>query len=249
MIFTQKNPIYSFLINRVMPDSDCFLCNQRVKSGSSKANLICEHCHQRLPRLKNGCVICAMPIFDKTLGSLSNTCGACLKHAPSFSKTIAPFHYEMPISELITSLKFNGQLHFVLLLSEYLLDKVRKSYQSIELPEAIIAVPLHSSKVRERGFNQALLIAQYLSSQLNVPIRQKAVKRIRYTKAQSSLDAIQRQRNLKGAFSVDPIKLNRVAIVDDVMTTGATANELSVSLLKAGVSHVDIWCIARAFSV
>jgi ComF family protein len=249
MFITLKRELSSILNNTIIPDSDCLLCKEQVKSSDPLSKLICQYCHSRLPVLQNGCSICAMPMFDQTITSSLNTCGACLKQAPNYSKTVAAFHYESPISDFITSLKFNGQHHFVPLLSQYLHLKIKQHYQQPQLPEAIIPVPLHPSKIRERGFNQALLIAQSLSTKLNIPLVKNQIKRTRYTKAQSALDAIQRQRNLKDAFSVCPVNFNKVAIIDDVMTTGATANELSRSLLKAGVNQVDVWCVARAFSI
>ena len=248
MFFNLKNVFQPFLIKSIIPDSDCYLCHEKVKSYTNQSKLICHHCHARLPILQNGCPICAMPTASKPSNALNQPCGACLKKTPHYHKTVSAFHYETPINDFITSLKFNGQHYFVPLLSEYLLKAIEVKYEVDERPEVIVPVPLHSKKLRERGFNQALLIAQSLSKQLNIPLLTQAATRTRYTKAQSALDANQRHRNLKGAFSVNPVNYKTVAIVDDVMTTGTTANELSYQLIQAGISRVDIWCIARAFS-
>jgi len=192
-----------------------------------------------------------MPTVSSSIIEFPSPCGACLKDTPNFHKTVVAFHYEAPVSDLITSLKFNGQHLFLPLLSDYLLKAIETNYEKDNLPEVIVPVPLHSKKLCERGFNQALLIAQSLSKQLNTPLLTKSTVRNRYTQAQSALDANQRHKNLKGAFSVNNLNEfdnKSVAIVDDVMTTGTTANELSCQLIKAGASRVDVWCIARAFT-
>jgi len=244
------NFIQKIQLQALVPDSDCFLCGGTVDSTPTHSKLICHHCHLRLPVLINACPICAMPIKTTEYTGLAiQACGACLKQTPIFDKTIAAFHYEPPISDFITSLKFNAQHHFTPLLSNYLATTLRSHYQNEALPQALIPVPLHPKKSQERGFNQAQLIAQSLSEQLQIPLLKDIAKRIRFTKAQSALNADQRQRNLKGAFIVEPINKKSVALIDDVMTTGATANEISSQLLKAGATRVDIWCVARAFAI
>lgn len=244
-----KKHFNRIITKTIIPDTDCYLCHGRVSSVSHQSKLICHFCHDQLPLLAKGCPVCAMPIATSSSLPDSPPCGDCLKLTPNYYKTVAAFHYQPPISDFITRLKFNGQLHFVALLSEYLLQAIKKNYLSDNLPQAIIAVPLHPQKTRERGFNQARLIASSLSRQLQLPLLTKQVRRTRYTKAQSALNAAQRQRNLKGAFSIAPLQYHTIALVDDVMTTGSTANEISHQLIKAGVKRVDIWCVARAFSI
>jgi len=165
MFFNLKNVFQPFLIKSIIPDSDCYLCHEKVKSYTNQSKLICHHCHARLPILQNGCPICAMPTASKPSNALNQPCGACLKKTPHYHKTVSAFHYETPINDFITSLKFNGQHYFVPLLSEYLLKAIEVKYEVDERPEVIVPVPLHSKKLRERGFNQALLIAQSLSKQ------------------------------------------------------------------------------------
>ena len=115
-------------------------------------------------------------------------------------------------------------------------------------PEVIIPVPLHTGRLRERGFNQALELARPVAARLRIPINIHACARTRGTAAQSDLPAAQRTKNVKGAFELrEPLKeVHRVAIIDDVMTTGATVDELARVLIAAGVENVQVWVCARA---
>ncbi len=116
------------------------------------------------------------------------------------------------------------------------------------LPAALLCVPLHESRLRERGYNQALELAKPLARALHLPLHPHALRRIRSTQAQSGLDARARRRNLRGAFEIDPAQTlpTHVALLDDVMTTGSTLRECARVLRKAGVQRVDVWALARA---
>ena len=115
------------------------------------------------------------------------------------------------------------------------------------LPEAILPVPLHSTRLRERGFNQALELARPMAQALALPLLIHHSQRTRATVAQTSLSAKQRRKNIRGAFQVtQPLPARHIAIVDDVMTTGQTINELAKTLRKAGATHIDVWVCARA---
>lgn len=265
MFFNQLKK-YNFPYFNLIPNSDCLLCranfsqsrfshNSSVNRKQTVSKLLCQHCHALLPELQTGCFVCAMPLLIDTLTKKS-VCGACLKDSPHFSQTIAAFHYEAPVNNFITQLKFNAQRHYVALLADYLVRRVEQHYQNMalpaqnmKLPDLIIPVPLHVKKIRQRGFNQAQLIAQYLSKQLNIPCHNNIAHRIRNTRAQSSLDAKARQRNLKGAFQVSDLHQQSIALVDDVVTTGTTVNELSIELIKSGASRVDVWSLARAYAL
>ncbi len=245
------NPIN--LLSSICLNSDCYLCFQSVHANKQTIKLLCDNCLSRLPMLKNACPICAMPLANHYgLNSSLHPCGECLKQSPCYSKTVSAFHYEPPISDFITGLKYNAKHYLVPLLSAYLLEAIQHNYQKNELPQLIIPVPLHSKKIRSRGFNQAQLIGEKLASALKLPILTKDVSRLKFTKAQSSLNAEQRKKNLKGAFIVENkhlVQTKSVAIVDDVVTTGTTANELSLQLLAAGATRVDVWSVARAFAI
>lgn len=118
---------------------------------------------------------------------------------------------------------------------------------SDSLPQAIIPVPLHHKRQRDRGFNQALEIARPVARALKIPLNFKSCHRIRSTMAQSTLNAEKRRANIRGAFKIkEKLNIRHVAIIDDVITTGQTVNELSRMLRQHGVNNIEVWSIARA---
>jgi len=172
-------------------------------------------------------------------------CGHCLKVKPYFDETIVPFHYQSPISNLITELKFKRKLYNSVVLG-VLLAKHLKKQKNLEQPDLIMPVPLHKKRLRERGFNQALEIARLVSKHLQIPLDYQSCVRVRHTTAQASIHAKERKHNIKNAFEViKPLRAKHIAIIDDVMTTGSTTNEIARVLKKAGVNKVSIWCCAR----
>ncbi|TQV75149.1 ComF family protein [Aliikangiella marina] len=232
--------------------SDCLLCgslvNVRNATNNSQAPLICPDCHKRLPIVESACDICAMPMTNPRINSSRFRCGECLTSSPPFEKTVSAFHYESPISDFITELKFHHQTQSLNLMSDYLSQKITLAYKSDLLPHAILPIPLHHSRLKQRGFNQAQLIAAKLSKQLQIPLHRQGLDRQKATQPQVGLDAAERAKNLKGAFRVRAIDASHVALVDDVMTTGKTVTELTRCLLKAGIARVDVWTVARAYS-
>jgi len=225
------------ILNTLLP-ATCVLCSAQNKREID----LCHLCEADLPWLKNTCQQCAQPLIITT----HSFCGKCLQHEPSFNRTIALFHYQQPLDYLISSLKFQQQLLFARLLGELLMERLKIHYQYHPLPNCIIPVPLHKKRLQERGFNQAMEIARPIAKKLKLPIDIKNCQRIKFTVAQSDLPADERLKNVKDAFTVNSaLKYQHVAIVDDVMTTGHTIEELSKELRKSGVKQIDVWCIAR----
>ncbi|MEI6544888.1 MAG: ComF family protein [Methylococcales bacterium] len=145
---------------------------------------------------------------------------------------------------LITSLKYRAQTRNARLLGLLLANHLKENAQR---PDLIIPVPLHKVRYRERGFNQTIEIASIISQTLNIPLDLSGCIRTENTPHQVALNAQQRQTNIKNAFTIiKPISAQHIAIVDDVMTTGATVNELANSLKRAGVNRIDIWTCAKA---
>jgi len=145
---------------------------------------------------------------------------------------------------LIANLKFNQQYQNARLLGSLLATHLKKT---TKMPDIIIPIPLHKQRFQERGFNQSVEIAKVLAEQLNIPLNSNSCIRHRNTPHQINLPAKQRNTNIKNAFTISrAIKAQHVAIVDDVMTTGSTLNELASTLKKAGVNRVDAWACARA---
>lgn len=156
------------------------------------------------------------------------------------------FEYLSPINRLITDLKFKQQLGLARLFGQILADRLQQQPPSAR-PLAIVPVPLHRARLAERGFNQSTELARPLARAWGVPILNDVVARARATPAQSGLSAKARVRNVKGAFRVSKTNLPaRVLILDDVVTTGATVNELAGILHKGGVSTIEVAAIARS---
>lgn len=220
----------------LMP-AQCLLCGQ----ASDRQRDLCTACAADLLRNRICCPRCALP-----LQTPAPLCGECLKRDPPFAASSAPFVYAQPLDLLMTRFKFGRSLAAGRVLSELWLGALRESMPA--MPALLIPVPLHASRLRERGYNQALELAQPLARAMSIGLRHDVLMRTLATPAQANLDAKARRRNLRGAFAiVDNAALPaHVAVIDDVMTTGATLRECARTLLRAGVARVDVWALARA---
>lgn len=161
---------------------------------------------------------------------------------------IAPASYHQGIGEHVGAIKYQAQLAGLDRLTWALVQRVLEleSLTIIDRPQALIVVPLHPNRMRQRGFNQAWLIADSISRQLDIPVVDDAVVRLIDTRPQAGLTGKQRRRNLANAFELrDDFAYQRVAIVDDVVTTGTTAKSIA-ELFEARYIHVQVWCLARA---
>ena len=151
--------------------------------------------------------------------------------------------YAFPLDRLLLRFKFHGDLAAGRLLADLFCEQLGDG----PLPQALLPVPLHRARLRERGYDQALELAKSIAKRIDVPLHRKHLRRVRGTARQSELGLAARQRNLRGAFAVAGESLPRhVALIDDVMTTGATLRECAQTLLRSGVERVDVWVIARA---
>lgn len=170
-------------------------------------------------------------------------CGACQKRPPYFDRIVAAYRYAFPLSVLVQRLKYGGELA----LAPWLADRLADEADRAALPELFIPMPLHANRVRERGFNQAALIARRLGRRLGLPVALDACRRIRDTRPQVELPFDSRRRNMRGAFVCDEnLAGRRIALVDDVMTSGASLSELAGVVRKAGAAEVSVWVVARA---
>ncbi|MBL4865075.1 MAG: ComF family protein [Pseudomonadales bacterium] len=246
--------IFDLTLKPLKYNGVCVLC----RDNSGLARDLCHSCEGDLPflhPLQVVCQRCGVALNPLSLGPSSNQpnlhCGVCLKQPPYFHQTIALMEYTHPVDAMIRALKLGHEFQYLnvlcLLLGKYLTEL----YQHTPKPSALIAVPLHRSKLVARGFNQSQMIASKLSKHLAIPALNRVCLRHNAAERQSGLDAQQRRRNLLGAFSLTPMGMKtlkqhtHVAIVDDVMTTGSTANELAKILIQGGVDHVDVICFAR----
>lgn len=217
----------------------CVLCQG---PGIGERDL-CGSCLGDLPINDRPCRRCAIPLPPGA--DHDSLCGRCQRTPPAYHAAFAPFQYGPPLDHLLQGLKFHGKLQFARLLGELMAEHLAQ--RTDPLPELIIPVPLHPSRLRERGFNQALELARFAAKRLGVPVDYRSGERIRATAAQSSLRRKERRANVKGAFRVSvPIAARHVAVVDDVITTGHTVDEMARILVKAGVERVEVWACARA---
>ena len=215
----------------------CLLCGG---PGDTPRDL-CRHCHDALPRLTACCPVCALPLAEEAAG---RPCGRC-RRPPPFAATRAAFRYAPPLDRLVLDMKFAGRLAPARLLGGLLAEHLARG--SGPGPEMLLPVPLHPRRLRARGFNQAVELARPVAARLGLPLHTRGCRRVRDTPAQSGLGAGARRRNVRGAFAVDAsVAGRRVALLDDVVTTGHTVTELARALVAAGAERVEVWCLARA---
>lgn len=217
--------------------SRCVLCG----GAGERSRDLCAACRADLAPNPSACACCGLPLV-----LAAAACGRCLKRRPAFASTWAPLRYVPPLAGLMTRFKFGGDLAAGRVLAEVALDHWHAAPPP--RPGALLPVPLHPQRLRERGYNQALELARPVVRASGIALLPDVLQRPRETPAQSGLSALQRRRNLRGAFTVraDASLPSHVAVVDDVMTTGATAQECALALRRAGVERVDVWAIARA---
>ncbi|AUY34477.1 MULTISPECIES: ComF family protein [Pseudomonas] len=221
-------------------DQPCLLCDEPAGQPYS----LCLACEQALPWLQEQCRRCALPLaLDDLL------CGSCSRHPPAFKRVIAPWHYGFPVDTLISRFKHNSQWPLGRLLAQLLGQSLNQHYyEGLPRPDCLLPVPLAGRRLRQRGFNQAAMLARWLGRQLRLPCDEHLLQRVRDTTAQQALGAKARQRNLRQAFALIPgreLQGLHLALVDDVLTTGATAQTIARLLRKAGARRVDIYCLAR----
>jgi ComF family protein len=242
MVDLQKTTRWRRIIERCLDIAwrpTCLLC---AGPGESPLTDLCAACEAELPANLYCCRVCAQPLQS---GNVDMTCGACLKRKPRFDTAICVYRYAYPLDHLVHSLKYGGALAPARVLAGLLARRIAAS--GTRCPSLLIPVPLSASRFRRRGYNQAIELARHLRRHLGVAVCTDLVTRIRDTPEQAGLNRKQRRRNLRGAFAVSRrIPGAHVAIVDDVVTTGSTANELAKVLKRAGAKRVDVWAVARA---
>jgi ComF family protein len=205
---------------------------------------MCVACETELPWLGEHCITCALPLPAAGL-----TCGECLLEPPAFEQVVVPWLYGFPVDSLITRFKHNAKWPFGRLLGDVLGQYLQHRFEEgLPRPDGLLPVPLASKRLRRRGFNQAAMLARWLSTALELRCEETVLRRIKDTDAQQVLDAKSRKRNLRDAFGLMPdaqVRGRHLALVDDVLTTGATAQALARLLMDAGAARVDVYCLAR----
>lgn len=214
----------------------CLLCGDHCRTGDALA--LCEGCRTDLPATGRHCPGCGQPQDS------DQHCGACQQQSPPFEHTIAPWLYAPPLDRLVLQLKTPAAPPSARTLGGLLARHIQTS--NAALPDLIVPVPLHATRLRERGFNQAGLLASTLARSLNLPWQPDLLLKIKESADQRRLDRKERRRNLRDCFSCRPLPAGcHIALVDDVVTTGATAWAASQALRRAGADRVHVWALAR----
>jgi len=217
----------------------CLLCDERCEGQP-----LCSPCEADLPWLDGRCTVCAVPLPSRGL-----VCGECLKRPPSYDHVEVPWRFAFPVDALITRFKHQARWPYGRLLGERLAHHLEHAFaEGLPRPDLLLPVPLDRRRLRQRGFNQAQMLADWLSRPLGIATDARALDRVLDTLAQQQLDAATRRRNLRQAFAIATgadVKGRHLALVDDVLTTGATAEALARLLKRAGAERVDVYCLAR----
>ncbi len=236
-------------LGRVLLPPRCLVCGEPGSGGRD----LCEACQRALPWNRCACMHCGLPLFapEASPGATEGgtapeplVCGRCLRRPPPLERVHAAFRYGFPVDRLLPRFKF----HRDLAAGRELAHALRRSLEEAagrERPDALVPVPLHPARLRERGYNQALELARPLARAFAIPLAPEALERVRDTAPQSGLGALARRRNPRGAFEAGAAPPAHVVLVDDVMTTGATLSECAKVLRRAGARRVDAWVVAR----
>ena len=222
---------------RAMLPSACALC------GAHAHDAVCAACEQAYVLPVARCPCCANPASALDLG---RHCGACLSERPAFDATLAACDYAAPLDSVALQLKFGAQLALAPWMARVLHDAVVRS--GLALPDVLCPVPLGPARLVERGYNQALEVARPLAASLRLPVAPRLLQRVRETKAQSGAAPGERQKNMRGAFGVDAavdVRARHVGVVDDVMSSGHTLNDIAAVLKRAGAARVTNLVFAR----
>ena len=235
-------PLFTALLDVILPPI-CHICHSFIPNAGTLH--ICPTCRDLLPLVLSPlCPVCGIPF----VGTGSNhRCGVCLTTPPHFDTARAPFLYEGSIRDLIHSFKYSQKTHLRNPLALLALEEIGNLWAE-QNPHLIIPVPLHRSRLRLRGFNQAVLLGRVISQHLSLPMQTDVLVRTRPTEPQIDLSAAKRRVNVKGAFAIDkPCRVTgkTILLLDDVMTTGSTLDECAHVLKNAGAESVIAATIAR----
>lgn len=220
----------------------CLLC----RAACATTLALCAHCQADIPRIESACMRCSLSLGPNP-PSLQ-LCGKCNTDAPPFEHCYPLGDYRFPLREMIARLKFQGQFSIGSALGKLLAQRLAPVF-SDSMPDFLLPVPLHTGRLRQRGFNQSIEIARQLSGLFKVPIASRYCQRIRASMPQRGLSASAREKNVQGIFQIAPETIpntpRHIVIVDDVVTTMATVKAIAYLLKKEGVERVDVACLAR----
>lgn len=213
----------------------CMLCQQT----QHHAHPVCAECEALFVPLGPACQHCARPLPDTP----HLPCGHCLQHKPEIDSVITALRFDEPFRNVLHTFKYREGFFLTTFLTHLML----KAYQQDQhATQCLIPIPIHPTRLKTRGFNQSVLLARKLSKALNIPCLISACEKIRNTPPQAALRAKERQQNVYQAFRAHSLPYQHITLVDDLITTGNTANEVARTFKEQGVKTVQLWCCARA---
>ncbi len=233
----------STLIQFFLPPQ-CPCCEKFLEEGEQG---FCSSCLLQIRWIESPfCTVCGVPFISSEAGN--HPCGGCLTHRKYFTMARALGAYEGSLQEAIHRWKYEGKTYLTPFFAEWMTEGLNRYWDS-DAFDLLIPVPLHRQRLRERGFNQVLLLVKEISSRTGIPYRKTILQKKKPTIPQVTLSGLERERGLRGAFhAVDKEELTgkSVLLVDDVYTTGATVNECSKMLRRGGAKRVDVLTLAHA---
>jgi ComF family protein len=220
----------------------CVLC---AAPGQRPCLDLCADCQAELPAaLQPSCIHCAAPLL--LVDASDGICAVCRIAPPDYDRCLTAYEYRYPVDQLICGLKYRGRLAPSRVLGTLLGESIAARHRPPDV-DLLLPVPLHPNRLVQRGFNQSLEIARWTARYLGLALATRCLRRRRDTRPQVGLSVTRRKANLRGAFGVaHGLSGRRVAVIDDVLTTGSTVGEIARTLRRAGVAAVEVWCVARA---
>ncbi|MDX2345369.1 MAG: ComF family protein [Legionella sp.] len=199
---------------------------------------LCTYCESLLIPLGAACRQCATPLPDTKI----LLCGHCIQHPPPLDAVFTPYRFEGPLRTLLHDFKYHEKLH----LSLFFAKQMQHTPPAFNPKDTcFMPIPLHKKRIQTRGFNQSAVLARHLAKRFNQPCSLNHIKKIKNTPPQASLPAKTRQKNIRNTFDVQPVTYSHVILIDDLITTGSTANELARQLKSQGCEQVSLWCLAK----
>lgn len=239
-----KNLTYGLL--EVAYPKICHVCKKKIKEPAV-SEFVCTECWKKIKiNPPPFCYRCGRSLAGRKC--IRNICTECIKKPLHFDRAFSPCTYDGVIKELIHVFKYEKKDYLGIFLSRFMVEFIKDYNVPMHIIDAIIPVPLHKIKLREKEFNHAHILSQHLGAEFNTPVSSEKLLRIRNTKTQTELTCTERFLNVKGCFSAnerDPVKDLNILLVDDVLTTAATSSEAALALKTAGANIVLVLTVAN----
>jgi ComF family protein len=234
-------------ITEIIYPATCTVCKNRLKNKPSIAGFICTNCWGKAKKnLPPFCYSCGRQLAANNF--TKGICPHCVKNRLHFDRAFSPCAYEGVIKKLIHEFKYNNKDYLGLSLSKLMIDFIKEYNLPMDLIDFVIPIPLHTTRLRQREFNQAQILSNHIASEFNKNVLSDGLKRIRNTKTQTELEETKRFLNIQGSFLLNEnqdVKNKNILLVDDVLTTGATASEAARVLKNGGANIVFVLTLAN----